>query len=141
MRMKHYPYLMATLAVAIFPAGARADTALIRSSQVNPANTAEPKRACGRPDVPAQLTHGVPIEISPFDKMRGGHFGSASVAVTLGPDGRLLQAEVLRSSGNPWLDEDAMQAILASTFSPEQRSCGNVGGIYQVEADFPTNGE
>jgi TonB family protein len=57
------------------------------------------------------------------------------VQVTVNPDGTLANAHILRSSDNFVVDEAALRAIKASTYSPMLYNCGAIGAstIFKVE--------
>ena len=50
--------------------------------------------------------------------------------------GRLTAQSVLASSGNRWLDREALAAARQSSYRAEIRECAPVGGAYAFIVDF-----
>jgi TonB family protein len=61
--------------------------------------------------------------------------GTASVQVDVGPDGQVLDVQLLKSSGDPNVDAAALAAARASTFAPATLNGLPIHG--QCELDFP----
>jgi TonB family protein len=60
---------------------------------------------------------------------------SANALVTVGADGRAVNAKVVKSSGNAVVDRATVQAAMESTYSPKQRACHAVTGDYLFNVD------
>ncbi len=62
--------------------------------------------------------------------------GSATVEieVTVGAQGNLVDAQVVKSSGNPWIDEAALRAAQESSYSPKLVNCNATQGKYLFRA-------
>lgn len=54
----------------------------------------------------------------PRASLRAGHTGAVVLRFTIAPDGRLLKQEVMRSAGDPLLDQAAMTGLSACRFIP-----------------------
>lgn len=54
----------------------------------------------------------------PQTAVRAGIHGQVVVAITVGPDGRLLASWIRSSSGSTLLDDAALVAVRASTYRP-----------------------
>jgi protein TonB len=63
--------------------------------------------------------------------------GTAYVQVNTDEAGNLMDASILKSSGEYVLDSAALQAAKESTFRPEVRNCVPVAGSYIFIVDFP----
>jgi TonB family protein len=55
---------------------------------------------------------------------------SVYVAVTIGPDGRLLSERIASSSANPAVDRAVLDALRKSTFAPKVAKCQPTTGTY-----------
>jgi len=51
--------------------------------------------------------------------------------------GRVTTARVVETSGNKWLDREALDAARGSTFAPALHECEPIGGSYRLAIDFP----
>jgi periplasmic protein TonB len=70
----------------------------------------------------------------PAESRRLGETGTTSVRFTIGTDGRLAKAEVVRSSGSPRLDEVARVKLSQCQFRPGRDAQGNpIGGTFQAD--------
>lgn len=67
--------------------------------------------ACEKPDYPAS-------------SIRGGEEGTVNLAMLIGPDGRVLESKVEKSSGSRALDKAAIQGLSLCKFKP-----GSVDGV------------
>lgn len=65
--------------------------------------------------------------------------GKTMLRIQLNPDGALVANEVAQSSGNPWIDQEALLAARLSRFAPEVQGCNHVGGTYSLLVDFTTH--
>jgi TonB family protein len=54
----------------------------------------------------------------------------ATVKVLIGPDGSVQNAMIYRSSGNTALDNAAVTAAKAATYSPKVVNCQPAAGVY-----------
>ena len=59
--------------------------------------------------------------IYPEDARKAGVEGTAIVEVTIGADGAMVRSSLAESSGNPQLDEAALQAVHVSKFAAGTR--------------------
>jgi len=55
---------------------------------------------------------------------------SADALVTIGADGHVVTAKIVKSSGNAAVDEATLRAAEASTYSPEVEDCKAETGVY-----------
>jgi TonB family protein len=69
-----------------------------------------------------------------------GATGRSTVMVALGTDGGVESTKVWRTSGSPALDEEAMRAAGASSYSPEIFRCEALRGSYLFVVDFTIGG-
>ena len=60
---------------------------------------------------------------------------TVQIAVTIAPSGKVVGAEVYRSSGDPAVDKAVLTAAEKSTYSPKLVNCVPVGGTYLFKAD------
>ena len=90
-----------------------------------PSNTASPAVPAASPAAPATPVVAIPADF--VDKVVPDYpdlaqqenvEGQVTVMVTIGPDGRVENAVVFRSSGSRLLDDAALAAARASTFRP-----------------------
>ena len=130
---------LVTAAAAVFGvpavASAQLHPSLVRLSA--PASVAV-TAVCSTSDVDAHIVEATPIDIPAIvaDQTVNGSFGTALLAVELASDGTLLHTAIVHSSGNRWLDRSALAAVRSSRFAPERQNCTDVGGRYEVLADF-----
>jgi TonB family protein len=61
---------------------------------------------------------------------------TVEVEVTVGPSGNLVGAKVYKSAGNMSIDQAALRAARASTYSPKLVDCQPTTGDYLFRADF-----
>jgi TonB family protein len=90
---------------------------------------------CATPHTDAALTNAVAPEYTASAREQGAT-GTVLVKVVLSPTGNVTQVGVYRSSGNDALDNAALQAALAGSYSPETNDCKPVGGSYIFHANF-----
>jgi TonB family protein len=62
--------------------------------------------------------------------------GNSIVKVSLDSNGGLTDASLWSSSGNPWLDQTALQVARSSKYSPESYNCQRVPGSYLIDVAF-----
>ncbi|HTV74705.1 MAG TPA: TonB family protein [Candidatus Acidoferrales bacterium] len=91
--------------------------------------------SCSEPHVGASTKNTVQPEYPEIAREQGA-VGTTEVQVTLDERGGVVAVAVAQSSGNKALDEAALAAARASTFSPEIDDCQPVGGTYLFRADF-----
>lgn len=86
---------------------------------------------CSNPDVEPGVVNAVAPQLSrpPAQKT------SVQVAVTIGPNGRVVGAKVFRSSGDIAVDNAVLTAAEKSTYSPKLVNCRPVQGTYLFKAD------
>ena len=115
------------------------------------AAAAQPKPQASQPPGPDKTTTGSPADLSgnvvwgddnPVRVIKqaplgiaDGATGTASVQVDVGPDGQVIDVQLLKSSGDPNVDAAALAAARASTFAPATLNGLPVHG--QCELDFP----
>jgi TonB family protein len=84
--------------------------------------------SCKIPNRDAVVSHAVkpvlPSSVHPTD------VESVYVAVTIGPDGHLLNERIASSSNNPAVDRAVLDALRKSTFSPKVTNCQPTTGTY-----------
>jgi TonB family protein len=124
-------FVLLTLALEAFsPALAFAPAQSASTPAVTgPALTAA---ACANPHVNATVT--MPAQPRMPSGLRAG--GSTIVVVTIAPNGSVVRASVLTSSGNAQIDRAVVVAAQHSAYSPELVNCKAVEGAYLFRADF-----
>ena len=65
--------------------------------------------------------------------------GKTMLHIRLDPSGALVGNAVSESSGNPWIDNEALLAARLSRFSPAVQGCERIGGEYRLLVDFTTH--
>jgi TonB family protein len=88
--------------------------------------------ACSKPNVEATVINAVP------PRAFNVH-GKTDVAVTIAPNGHVVGAKVLHSSGYPAMDQAVVTAARQSTYSPKIVNCVAVTGSYIFTAEFAPN--
>jgi periplasmic protein TonB len=91
--------------------------------------------ACAQPHVDPSTKNPVQPEYPEVAREQGA-FGTAKVAVTLDAHGTVVSAVIAQSAGNAALDQEAIKAAKASTYSPEIVDCKPIGGVYLFRAVF-----
>ena len=90
---------------------------------------------CSAPDQPAAvLTSAVP-DYPEIARLQGAA-GSALVQVEIAPSGVPQHVTIARSSGNEYLDREALRAVLASHFTPAMSDCTPSAARYLYEVEF-----
>jgi protein TonB len=101
-----------------------------------PAPTPMPtKPSCSQPHVDPTTKNAVLPDYPEIAREQGAS-GTAEVKVTLDANGAVLAASIQQGTGSKVLDDAAIVAAKASTFSPEIDNCQPVGGVYLFRADF-----
>jgi protein TonB len=93
------------------------------------------KPACSQPHVDPVTKNPVQPEYPEIAREQGAS-GTAQVKVTLDASGNVLSVSILQSTGSKVLDDSALAAAKASTYSPEIDNCQPIGGQYRFTADF-----
>jgi TonB family protein len=123
-------FVILTLALEAFsPVLAFAPTQANASSAAGPASIAA---ACAKPDVDAAvISPAMPQQ--PHDlKVKG----SATMRVTLAPNGSVVSVLISKSSGNAAIDKAVAVAARQSKYSPKLVNCQPVQGTYLFYASF-----
>lgn len=94
-----------------------------------------PAPNCAQPHVDPSTKNPVQPEYPEVAREQGA-FGTVKVAVTLDEHGTVISAAIAQSAGNAALDQEAIKAAKASTYSPEIVDCKPVGGVYLFRAVF-----
>jgi protein TonB len=100
-----------------------------------PAPTPTPRPACAVPNKDAATTRAVDPEFPEIARQQGA-VGTTQVKVSLSATGSVVSVAVYKSSGNAALDQSALAAARASSYSPEVENCVGVAGSYLFRADF-----
>ncbi len=104
-----------------------------------PLPTFEPiivRASCETPDSPARITLAYPPEWPEVAIDQGVQPSLVTVAVTLDPNGTLVDKSIVRSSGNDALDNEALRAVQLSSYAPEVRHCVRLAGQYLMDVAF-----
>jgi len=94
-----------------------------------------PAANCAQPHVDPSTKNAVQPEYPEVAREQGA-FGTVKVAVTLDEHGTVLSAAIAQSAGNAALDQEAIKAAKASSYSPEIVDCKPIGGVYLFRAVF-----
>jgi TonB family protein len=91
--------------------------------------------SCRTPHTDAAFD-GEPAREMPKIAEEQGVSGVSVVEVDLGENGSFAHTEMVKSSGDRWLDEAALQTARTSKYQAETRNCTAVGGSYLLKVDF-----
>jgi len=75
--------------------------------------------------------------VRPTIAIAQGATGTTIVEVKLSASGSVAAARVVETSGNKWLDPEALDAARSSTFAPAIHQCEPIAGSYRLAIDFP----
>jgi len=89
---------------------------------------------CAVPYDPAKLA--AIYFVYPTVSREVGAEGMATVGVSLLPNGRVVRAWPITSTGNAMLDRAALDSARESRYVPERSQCAPVGGDYKIDVDF-----
>ncbi len=130
------PLSAASLAAALSLAlSTAAGAATIQLVPLSPPTAGASITACAAPFVSAAVTAAAAAELPAI--AAGQHVtGITEVRIVLDRGGRLTAQAVLASSGNGWLDREALAAARQSSYRAEIRECAPVGGAYALIVDF-----
>jgi TonB family protein len=95
---------------------------------------AAPNPFCPHPNAEATATDQVSTQYPARARNSGFRSATVEVEVTVGPSGNLVEARVVKSSGNLSIDEAALRAARESTYSPKLVDCNPVQGNYLFRA-------
>ncbi len=93
--------------------------------------------SCRTPNKEATTSNQVPPDYP--EAARGQGPATVLVQVTIGPNGNLLIAKVLKSSNNEFLDKAALSAARKSSYTPRIVNCKRVTGTYIFNSQFDPN--
>src|SRR5262249_49731784 len=90
---------------------------------------------CRVPNRPAEINGPVYADYPklPHDM---GVAGTTDLQVDIGANGSLKEATMINSSGNKWVDYEAMRTTRLTAFSPEVRDCHAIAGVYMLTVTF-----
>lgn len=100
-----------------------------------PTPAATPKPQCAVPNADATTVNAAEAEYPDIARQQGV-VGTAAVKVTLDATGHIQAAEISKSAGNAALDQSAVKAARASTYSPEVVNCLKSPGSYLFRVEF-----
>jgi TonB family protein len=98
-----------------------------------------PKPACSTPNQDATVANPMQPDYPESAKDIGLGPVTVLVAVTIGAQGQLLDAQIYQSSHNAAIDEAAIRAARQSQYSPRIVDCQPIEGTYLFHADFDPN--
>jgi len=78
--------------------------------------------------------HGLSVPPYPLLSRLRGEEGSVEIMISLGPEGRLINKRLLRSSGFARLDKAALKAVNGARFMPPSRGAGSA--VYKKTVVF-----
>lgn len=104
---------------------------------------AEPETASGgqqfgAPDGEAKLNNGITIFYPPMS-VRMGESGRVTIGLEVSESGAASSAKLIRSSGYPRLDQEALQVLGAATFSPAIKDGQAVAAHKEITVEFRLN--
>jgi TonB family protein len=91
--------------------------------------------SCQTPHTDAAFD-GAPADAMPKIAEEQGVSGVSVVEVDLRANGSFAHTELVKPSGDRWLDEAALQTARTSKYQAETRNCATVGGSYLLKMDF-----
>ena len=102
------------------------------------APTGSPNVVPPGPDVPVRVDPRRPLAKPdyPLSEKRQEHEGIVSLLLLVGPDGRVLDVKVERSSGHPGLDAAAVDAARGWRFKPAEKAGQPVTAWYRTSVRF-----
>ena len=125
------------------PAAALAGALAVIAQQAGAPPTPVPDRVSApRPPQPQVSSAGLPAprhEIDlpyPAELITRGVEAEVEVRLTVAEDGRVIGAEVLRSSGFSTVDAEAQQALRRILFAAERAATGTIRISYRLERGF-----
>ncbi len=90
---------------------------------------------CASPNIPAQVSGDAFFQMPSIAAAQGAN-GISIVKIQLNSSGTLLSHDIFASSGNPWLDQAALQSARMTRFTPETRNCEHVSGTYLFAVQY-----
>ena len=90
---------------------------------------------CLAPYTDAAIANAAQPELPRIAKEQGIS-GAVVLEIRLAPSGKLVAAKIANSSGNPWLDREALGSAAESKYVSETQDCNAVGGTYLLTVDF-----
>ncbi len=106
------------------------------AATVAPTPPPTPKPECAVPNADAAMK-GQPADLDFPDMARQqGASGTATVKVTLDATGAVTDASIQHSTGNQLLDQAAIKAAKATSYTPDIVNCVKTGGAYYFKANF-----
>jgi protein TonB len=91
--------------------------------------------ACAVPNVEAKATQ-LAQPVYPESAQQLGTSGDVDVLVSLSPAGAVTATTIYKTSGSAALDQAAIRAARASTYSPDIVDCQAVAGSYTFHVSF-----
>ncbi len=116
--------------------GGRGTAAPAPVSTAPPAPTTAPAPKCAIPMRDAVATNKVPPDYPELAREQNLGVVTVLVKVTVGASGALSAATIQQSSGNSSIDNAAIAAAKASSYSPKIENCLPVSGDYGFTAEF-----
>jgi protein TonB len=117
------------------PGVAVSPEAVVSAAATASAQPEPTKASCSQPHLDPRTENAVQPDYPDLAREQGAS-GTAEVRVTLDARGDVLSAVIEQGTGSTLLDNAAVAAAKASTFSPEIEDCLPVGGTYLFRADF-----
>ncbi len=116
-------------------------TGPMQTGNPNPPATVSPGpaatvAACPAPNRDARTLTLVPPEYPPSLVDSGVGERQVQVAVTIAPDGAVVNEAVVSSSGYGLIDRDALRVARETTYAPRIRNCRPVLGTYKYVIDY-----
>jgi protein TonB len=87
------------------------------------------------PPTPAAITQRAEVEIPEIARQMGAE-GTAIVKIDIDASGKVTNATIRKSTGNPMLDGAAIKAGRLTGFKPATESCKAVASVYLMVVDL-----
>jgi TonB family protein len=108
---------------------------LIPATPINVVDTTASVGTCPIADANARVAEPYPVQWLKLIAAQTNH-STAEVLLDLDSVGNLMQARVVKSSGNTLLDEQALAAARGSKYAPEVRNCNSFKRSYFLDITF-----
>jgi TonB family protein len=110
-------------------------TTIASAKDVADTSLGSPKALCAIQHADASTSDAFPVDFPEIARQMDAS-GTVYLQIDLTSSGSIANVSVAKSSGNRYLDDAALRAARASTFSPEINDCTAVGGSFLYVVDF-----
>jgi TonB family protein len=106
------------------------------TQSASPAPAATVAAACPDPNRDAHTLSLAPPEYPPSAQEEDAGGRQVQVAVTIAPNGRVVEEAIVASSGIEAIDQDALRVARETTYAPRVKNCLPVLGTYKYVIDY-----